>query len=297
MVRQEIETTRSLRHRLGVLAVALAGLAAAVGLGVPESGLTGDNPASANASTAGGGIGVPGKPQIKGFTCLEKCVSPRQATPGARLRITGAYLNRTLKVIFRAGSGKVGARFIERDPVSVEVEVPDEAVTGKIYVITSSGSRSGRSSDPLEILPSSRIPKEVFPVRGRVSYGSGGARFGAPRGGYNHQGQDLMASCGTGLVSIRRARVIRNTYHSAAGWYVVLRNIGTNSEFAYMHLIEKSGLRVGQKIGAGSVVGRVGQTGRAYGCHLHFEFWRGAWQMGGRPIDPLPYLRSLKRSR
>jgi murein DD-endopeptidase MepM/ murein hydrolase activator NlpD len=62
-----------------------------------------------------------------------------------------------------------------------------------------------------------------------------------------------------------------------------------------MHLRSKSPLRVGSVIGAGRGIGQVGQTGRAYGCHLHFEFWRGPWQTGGRPVDPLPYLRSLLR--
>jgi murein DD-endopeptidase MepM/ murein hydrolase activator NlpD len=287
---------RTARGRLGVFIVAVAILAIAVSAGIPVSGVDQRTTATAGASV-GGGIGVPGKPQIKGFTCLEQCVAPLKATPGARLRVSGAYLNRVLKIVFRSEGGSTGARFIDRDPASVEVKVPDDAETGRIYAVTGSGARSNKSPEALEVLPTSQIPKEVFPVRGQVSYGSGGARFGAPRGGYSHQGQDLMAPCGTGLVSIRRAKVLFNTYHSAAGWYVVLRNLGTNSEFAYMHLIERSKLRVGQKVGAGSVVGRVGQTGRAYGCHLHFEFWQGRWQMGGRPVDPLPYLRSLKRSR
>ena len=278
----------------GILVVAIAILALAVVGGFLPSGVYDRTTATASV---GGGIGVPGKPQIQGVTCLERCVSPLKATPGARVRVTGVYLSRVLKIVFRTDDGTKGARFLSRDPVSVEVQVPADAVTGRIRAVTGSGTRSGASPRALEILPASQIPKEVFPVRGRFNYGSGGARFGAPRGGYGHQGQDVMASCGTGLVSIRRARVTRNTYQSAAGWYVVLKNIGTNTEFAYMHLIEKSPLRVGQKVGAGSVVGRVGQTGRAYGCHLHFEFWRGPWQMGGRPVDPLPYLRSLKRSR
>jgi murein DD-endopeptidase MepM/ murein hydrolase activator NlpD len=296
VVNSEIRKHRTLDGRLGLLLLAIAGLAVALAAGLPLSGVAERTTATAGASV-GGGLGVPGKPQIKGFTCLERCVAPLKATPGSRLRITGAYLNRVLKVVFRTEGGTIGTRFVDRDPASVEVDVPDKAVTGKIYAVTGTGTRSNKSSDPLEVLPASQIPREVFPVRGRVSYGSGGARFGAPRGGYSHQGQDLMAPCGTGLVSIRRARVLFNTYHSAAGWYVVLRNLGTNTEFAYMHLIEKSRLKVGQKVGAGSVVGRVGQTGRAYGCHLHFEFWQGRWQMGGRPIDPLPYLRTLKRSR
>lgn len=296
MVKTKIRTENLRGKRFGTVCAALAGLILSLVAGLPGSGVV-ERTSPVAAATFGGGIGVPGKPQLKGFACLDKCVTPLKATPGARVRVTGAYLNRVVKIVFRSGTGSVSARFIDRDPVSVEVEVPSRAVSGRIYAVSASGTKSGKSSRPIEILPPSAIPTEVFPVRGRFSYGSGAGRFGAPRGGYSHQGQDVMASCGTGLVSIRKARVIRNTYHSAAGWYVVLKNLGTNSEFAYMHLIEKSRLRVGQKVGAGSVVGRVGQTGRAYGCHLHFEFWRGPWQMGGRPIDPLPYLRSLKRSR
>ena len=148
-----------------------------------------------------------------------------------------------------------------------------------------------RTSDSYRL---TRFSALAWSVQGSISFGSGGARFGAPRGGYSHQGQDVMAPCGTRLVAIRRSKVIFNTYHSAAGWYVVLRNLGTRTSFAYMHLIRKSRLKVGTVLGAGRPIGRVGQTGRAYGCHLHFEFWKGPWQRGGRPIDPLPYLRSLR---
>ena len=39
--------------------------------------------------------------------------------------------------------------------------------------------------------------------------------------------------------------------------------------------------------------GFVGATGRASGCHLHFEAWTApGWQSGGRPINPLAMLRS-----
>ena len=92
----------------------------------------------------------------------------------------------------------------------------------------------------------------------------------------------------------RRGRVVYNEYHSLAGNYVVMKNAGSNTYFAYMHLTKPSKLKVGKVYDAGRTIGRVGETGDAVGCHLHFEYWVGPWQTGGRPIDPLPYLKSVR---
>ena len=242
-----------------------------------------------------GGLGVPGKPKVDRVVCLRQCVSASKATPGATVKVVGQYLSRARHVVFSGRSGSLRVRYQARRFNWVRVVVPKAATGGRPFVVSSSGFRSNRSPRQLEILPVSRIPKEVFPVRGPFNYGSSGARFGAGRTGYSHQGQDLMAPCGTRLVSIRKAKVLFRQYQSAAGHYVVLRNLGTNTQFAYMHLMRPSKLRPGQVVGAGRLVGLVGQTGRAYGCHLHFEYWVGAWQRGGSPIDPLPYLRSLQK--
>ncbi|MFM9045970.1 MAG: M23 family metallopeptidase, partial [Solirubrobacterales bacterium] len=116
------------------------------------------------------------------------------------------------------------------------------------------------------------------------------------RGTHMHQGQDIGAPCGTSLVSVRNAVVeVRDTQAGGAGNYVVLRNLGTNTRFVYMHLQEPSPRREGDRVGAGQPVGKVGNTGRSFGCHLHFEYWVGQWWTGGKPIDPFPYLRSLLR--
>ena len=280
----------SLRPRLAS-ALGLVLLIAATTLSIQQAG-----PADpAVAAKRSGGLGVPGKPQLEDAVCLTKCVATRKATPGSRVRLVGVYLNQVETVVFAGSERPVRTRFDDRNHGTVTTTVPKGAVTGRIWVVTGQDVRSNKTPRELEVLPASRIPEEVFPVRGSVSFGSSGARFGAPRGGYSHQGQDVMAACGTRMVAARRSKVLYNTYHSAAGWYVVLRNLGTNTSFAYMHLRERSPVKVGSVVGAGQRIGRVGQTGRAYGCNLHFEFWRGAWQTGGKPVDPLPYLRSLLR--
>jgi len=248
-----------------------------------------------------GGIRPPGIPQIRDVVCVSDCVSIRRATRGSAVRVTGSNLDRVRFVVFaarktRSGRKAVRVRFEKKAYSSVRVRVPKDAARGRVRVISADGRRSKASPRELNVLPKSMIPEEVFPVQGSFSYSSGGGRFGAPRPGRLHQGQDLSAACGIRLVSIRKARVVKNAWHSAAGNYVVLKNVGTRSSFAYMHLIRRSKLKVGTTIGAGAPIGRVGNTGRSFGCHLHFEFWRGPWQAaGGRPIDPLPYLRSLKR--
>src|SRR4051812_24915868 len=48
---------------------------------------------------------------------------------------------------------------------------------------------------------------EVFPVAGAYQLATGGGRFGAPRAGYAHQGQDVPAACGTPLVAVRAGTV------------------------------------------------------------------------------------------
>lgn len=115
-----------------------------------------------------------------------------------------------------------------------------------------------------------------FPVVGRHSYGDG---FGAGR---NHQGQDVFASCGKRIVAARGGRVQWNKVHRAAGNYVVVDAKGTKSDFMYAHLQERSPLAKGSRVRTGQVIGRVGDSGNASGCHLHFEAWSApGWYEGG----------------
>jgi hypothetical protein len=133
----------------------------------------------------------------------------------------------------------------------------------------------------------------IFPVRGRHSYGEGEAAFGAGRDGHTHQGQDVFADCGTPLVAARGGVVKINQFQSAAGNYIVIDGEGTDTDYAYMHLRERSPLAKGTRVLTGQPIGEVGDTGDANGCHLHFELWSGpGWYTGGAPVDPLPFLKA-----
>jgi murein DD-endopeptidase MepM/ murein hydrolase activator NlpD len=131
----------------------------------------------------------------------------------------------------------------------------------------------------------------AFPVLGSHEFGMGAGRFGAPRSGHTHQGQDVMAACGTPLVAARGGTVQYAGYEGNAGNYIVVDGRGTPDDFMYAHLAEPSPLHTGETVRTGQPIGVVGDTGDAQGCHLHFEMWGApGWYQGGSPFDPLPYL-------
>lgn len=247
----------------------------------------------ATTSRAGGGIVISPEPLIKDAYCVKQCVSVREATPGAIVRITGRYMDSVTRIVFPGKQKKMRVKYRAKSTTAVRVEVPRGADDGRPYVVTGQGAKSNRAPKELKIVPRTEIPREVFPVRGPFSYGGDGGRFGAGRPGHIHQGQDLSAACGTRLVAIKKAKVVYNQYDDGGGNYIVLANKGDNTSFVYMHLIRPAKPDVGDIVAAGEPIGRVGTTGSSSGCHLHFEYWIGPWQTGGKPIDPLPYLKSL----
>jgi murein DD-endopeptidase MepM/ murein hydrolase activator NlpD len=133
-----------------------------------------------------------------------------------------------------------------------------------------------------------------FPLIGPFSYGGAGSRFGAGRPGHIHQGQDLSAAQGTPIVAVRSGTVKTVAYQAGgAGNYIVLHGDGENRDYVFMHLTNGSTrVKVGQHVRIGQRLGDVGSTGDATGPHLHFEVWVGGWYTGGKPIDPLPLLKS-----
>ena len=139
--------------------------------------------------------------------------------------------------------------------------------------------------------PSAGTSARVFPVAGPHTFGGG---FGAARSGHTHQGQDIMAACGTPLVSVSRAKVKRVSFQALAGNYVVIRNKKLHQDYMYAHLAARASVVKGQILQPGQQLGIVGQTGDATACHLHFELWLGKWYRGGHPVNPMPYLQTYQ---
>ena len=130
-----------------------------------------------------------------------------------------------------------------------------------------------------------------FPIRGAHYYGEAAARFGGGRG---HQGHDTFAACGTPLVAARGGVVKFKQYHGAAGHYLVIDGERTGIDYTYMHLRDAALVDEGDRVRTGQLIGYVGQTGRASGCHLHFEMWKApGWYDGGKPVRPAAVAAGL----
>jgi len=134
----------------------------------------------------------------------------------------------------------------------------------------------------------------VFPVVGPHNFGGPENRFGAPRAGYFHEGQDVLAEEGLQVVAPLAGTIIATSYQAGgAGWYAAEQTVDGLS-FFYAHCQASSlAVSAGQAVKAGQAICKVGQTGDATAPHLHLEIWVGGWHgPGGYSIDPLPYLEA-----
>jgi murein DD-endopeptidase MepM/ murein hydrolase activator NlpD len=108
-----------------------------------------------------------------------------------------------------------------------------------------------------------------------------------------HHAIDIAAGSGTPVVAAVRGTVVKvgnNGY--LGGGNVIWVMDGPKLYTTYNHLLSWN-VRVGQSVGAGQVIGRVGQTGEATGPHLHFEVWLGyPWGLGtvADAVNPCYYL-------
>lgn len=104
----------------------------------------------------------------------------------------------------------------------------------------------------------------------------------------NHKGYDMAQSCGATIYAAGPGRVI--TAGSHYGWGNTVRiDHGGGLLTLYAHM-QWSSIRVsvGDAVTAGTPLGAEGNTGRSFGCHLHFEV-----QQDGVPIDAEPFMAAL----
>ena len=97
-----------------------------------------------------------------------------------------------------------------------------------------------------------------------------------------HTGVDYAAPKGTPVMTIGDGTITSMKYEGAGGNTIRIRHNSVYST-AYLHLSGYAkGLKVGQRVRQGQVIGYVGSTGRSTGPHLDFRVWKN-----GSAINPL----------
>ncbi len=100
-----------------------------------------------------------------------------------------------------------------------------------------------------------------------------------------HSGLDFRAPRGLSVHATGAGKVISAGYRGGYGRMVeISHGNGLTTRYAHMSKIL---VKVGDKVKAGSIVGKVGSTGRSTGPHLHYEV-----RHRGKAQNPVRYVRA-----
>ena len=109
----------------------------------------------------------------------------------------------------------------------------------------------------------------------------------------NHSGTDFAAPDGTPFYACAGGTVKYIGAASGYGHWIVIDHPdsegGGCTEYGHMWNAFATGLRVGQWVNAGQLIGYVGSNGQSTGPHLHLTVWEYGY--GGKRIDPETWLQ------
>lgn len=121
--------------------------------------------------------------------------------------------------------------------------------------------------------------KFIKPSNGRYSSGYGYR----PNLGDTHTGVDFAGATGTNIWASDGGVVIHAGWKGNYGYCVIIDH--QNGYTTYYAHCSKLLVKVGQKVAQGEIIAKVGNTGRSFGSHVHFEI-----RYKGRHQNPLKYI-------
>ena len=151
----------------------------------------------------------------------------------------------------------------------------------QLYQINITRAQMDRLNRTLALVPYRK------PVVGEVEFTSGfGIRsdpfLGRPA---MHTGLDFRAATGDPVRATANGKVVSSGWAGGYGRMVEIDH-GNGLSTRYGHMSE-IGVKVGDTIKIGQVIGAVGSTGRSTGPHLHYET-----RIDGEAVDPQKFLRA-----
>jgi len=92
-----------------------------------------------------------------------------------------------------------------------------------------------------------------------------------------HSGIDYRGAIGTPVYAVAEGVVVKSSYSDESGNFIAVKH-SDNSQSWYLHLSQR-GVGVGQRVKGRQIIGKVGNTGRSNGPHLHFAIKQpnGSW--------------------
>lgn len=234
----------------------------------------------------------PAKRVAETLTQLNQSIERSSATQLAALREIDRTLGDTQKTLRSA----LAETRLDTDKLIIATPVP-KGVGGPLVPVALDAS-----AGPFEATLNSLQPRiaTVFRLRSLVqqlplrrplpgelelssNYGYRADPF--TRGAALHTGMDLRAEHGTPVRATGPGKVVTAEYSGGYGNMVEIEHAdGITTRYAHMSAILVS---EGQMVTSGTLVGRVGSTGRSTGPHLHYET-----RIDGDPADPNRFLRA-----
>jgi LysM repeat protein len=129
------------------------------------------------------------------------------------------------------------------------------------------------------------VSQKVFikPTTGRFADGFGERLHPITHKMAFHEGLDLAPGLGARVVASQDGNVIFAGIRAGYGRLIILDH-GNGLTSWYAHL-DKILVKLSEKVQRGELIGKVGDSGRTTGPHLHFEV-----RLNGKPQNPLLYL-------
>jgi murein DD-endopeptidase MepM/ murein hydrolase activator NlpD len=198
-------------------------------------------------------------------------------------RLTG-YEDRTRQLAIVAGVDTLG----DGAEAGIGGGVPEEAGAGNLPAMASRAEKLAGTLDAVETKLDERVrwissTPAISPVKGILTSGFGTRADPMTHGRGLHQGVDIAAAPGQPVRASADGIVTQAADVSGLGKAVFLAHgFGLTTRYGHMSQIE---VRPGQRVRRGDVIGRVGNTGRSTGYHLHYEV-----RVDGDAVNPLGYI-------
>jgi len=123
----------------------------------------------------------------------------------------------------------------------------------------------------------------IAPVKGMISYGFNWRKDPFTGQRAFHSGLDIVATLGTNVQAPADGIVIRARRESGYGNVVYISHgNGVMTRFGHLSAFI---VKAGDKVKRGDYIGKVGNTGRALGYHLHYEVL-----VQGKKVNPIDYI-------